>query len=288
MNATLANRLSIITFVSLWGSAAIFSKWGLQYANAVALLSFRYLIAIIALIAFCIIKKQSFLPQSTSWRYVCMTGFLLIGGYSLFYFLALQYGISPGLLATVLALQPILTYFITERSFSKLKLLGLLLSFAGIICLVYTSLFVNQLSILAISFALICLCAITIGAMLQRKIVEDPLKILPLQYLTSLVVFVAVIPLQGFHFEMSFDFWTPTIWLALVISVAAQLIFYRLLRSGNLVNVTSLFYLVPIVTLILDFMIFQATLSRFDVIGISAILLGVYLVYRQPSSKISA
>lgn len=282
MNAQLSNRLSTATFVGLWGSAAIFSKWGLEHGQSVPLLTFRYLIAVIALIAFCIYKKQHFFPQHTSWKYVACTGFLLIGSYSLFYFFALQYGISPGLLATILALQPILTFFITEKHFSKVKLFGLLLSFSGIICLVYTSLFVKQLSFLAITFALICLLAITTGAILQRKITENPVQIMPLQYLVSLIGFLLIIPLQGFQFEMNMGFWTPTIWLGLIISVVAQLLFYRLLQSGNVVNVTSLFYLVPIITLILDYIIFTATLSSLDYVGIAAILFGVYLVYRQP------
>jgi len=170
---------------------------------------------------------------------------------------------------------------VTEKSFSKVKFLGLSLSFLGIICLVYTSLFVNHLSFLAIAFALACLLATTAGAILQRKIKEDPIQIMPLQYLISLLLFVVVIPVQGFHFEMNFDFWAPTLWMALVISVIAQLIFFRLIQSGNLVNVTSLLYLVPIVTLILDFFIFQATLSGLDLLGITAILIGVYLVYRK-------
>lgn len=287
MNSQLANRLGILTFVGLWGSAAIFSKWGLTHADAVALLVFRFLIAIIAIIAFCIIKKQNFLPQNTSWRYVALTGFLLIGCYSLFYFLSMQYGISPGLLATILALQPILTFFITEKNFSKLKLLGLFLSFFGIISLVYTSLFIKQLSLISIIFALICLIAITTGSIMQRKIKENPIQIMPLQYLIALMSFVVVIPLQGFHFEMNWEFWLPTIWLGIIISVVAQLLFYRLLQSGNVVNVTSLFYLVPIVTLILDYLIFSASLNPLDYLGIAAILLGVYLVYRRPNSALT-
>lgn len=287
MNTQLANRLSTISFVGLWGSAAIFSKWGLEHGHAVPLLIFRYAIAIIALIAFCIYKKQHFFPQHTPWPYVAATGFLLIGCYSLFYFFALQYGISPGLLATILALQPILTFFITEKKFSKIKLSGLLLSFLGIICLVYTSLFIKQLSFLSIGFALICLFAITIGAIMQRKIKENPVQIMPLQYLVALIGFALVIPLQGFEFEMNIGFWMPTIWLGLVISVIAQLLFYYLLQSGNVVNVTSLFYLVPVVTLILDYLIFSSTLSGFDYMGICAILAGVYLVYRPTKSTVN-
>lgn len=35
-------------------------------------------------------------------------------------------------------------------------------------------------------------------------------------------------------------------------AVGAQRLLYRLIRGGNLVNVTSLFYLVPIVTAVMD------------------------------------
>lgn len=286
MNTQLANRLTTISFVGLWGSAAILSKWGLEHGQAVPLLIFRYLIAIIALIAFCLYKKKHLFPQNTPWHYVALTGFLLIGCYSLFYFFALQYGISPGLLATILALQPILTFFITEKHFSKIKLIGLLLSFLGIVCLVYTSLFIKQLSLLSVIFALICLVAITVGAIMQHKIKESPVQIMPLQYIIALIAFALVIPIQGFEFEMNMGFWLPTIWLGLVISVIAQLLFYSLLQSGNVVNVTSLFYLVPVVTLILDYIIFSSSLSGFDYIGIFAILMGVYLVYR-PTKQVT-
>ena len=38
------------------------------------------------------------------------------------------------------------------------------------------------------------------------------------------------------------------LFLGLLISVVAQLLLYRLLSAGNIVNVTSLFYLVPVIT----------------------------------------
>lgn len=281
MNQQQVQQLSISSFVILWGSAAIFSKWGLQHGSVLALLMIRFVFALILVLALCRIKGLSIFPQKSSWQYVALTGLLFIGTYSLLYFMSIDYGIAPGLLSTILALQPILTFFITEKHYSKLKLLGLVMSFLGIICLVYTSLFVTQLSIVAVIIALGCLAAITTGAILQRKIKDNPLQVMPLQYLVALLLFMTMLPFQSFHFEMDWNFWTPTLWLGLVISVIAQLILYRLLQSGNVVNVTSLFYLVPIVTLVLDYFIYQATLSALDVAGIVGILLGVYLVYRK-------
>jgi len=170
---------------------------------------------------------------------------------------------------------------VTERQFSKLKLTGLILSFVGIICLVYNSIFVNKLSLWATIFALLCLTCITIGSMLQKNISDKPWQVMPLQYAISIIVFALIIPFQPFYFEMNWQFWIPIIWLGIVISVVAQLIFYKLLSSGNLVNVTSLFYLVPLVTLILDFFIFKTQLKLLDFVGIVSILFGVYLVYQK-------
>ncbi|EPG39608.1 DMT family transporter [Acinetobacter colistiniresistens] len=275
------NFLYIGLFVLLWGSAAIFTKWGLHHGAAIPFLFFRFLIATALILFFCAISKQPFYPQNTSFKYVILTGCFLITGYTLFYFLSLEFGISPGLLSTILALQPILTFFITEKSFSKVKLTGLLLSFFGIICLVYNNMFINKLSLWATLASIMCLACITTGVILQRKISEKPWHVLPLQYAISLIFIIFIIPFQSFNFEMNWGFWIPVLYQGIIVSVIAQLIFYKLLQSGNLVNTTSLFYLVPLVTLVLDFIIFSTQLSRFDYIGITAILSGVYLVYRK-------
>ena len=59
--------------------------------------------------------------------------------------------------------------------------------------------------------------------------------------------------------------------------------FFTAVQSGNLVNTTSLFYLVPLVTLILDFIIFRTQLFAFDFVWIVVILSGFYLVYKKVS-----
>ena len=45
----------------------------------------------------------------------------MIGGYSICYLLALDRGITPGVLATLLGVQPILTLMLLERRFAALR-----------------------------------------------------------------------------------------------------------------------------------------------------------------------
>lgn len=268
------------SFVLLWGSAAIFTRWGLDHGSVFALLILRFAMALGVLLIIGVPRRQWLPEPGTRWQ-VTSTGLLMIGFYSVCYFQAMAHGVTPGLLATLLGVQPILTLLLTERRFSAARLSGLLLALGGLVLVVYQSLVLTRLSGLGMAFALGALLCTTFGALLQKRIRQAPAQVLPLQYLVTLLLYLLVLPTQPFHFEWSLDFLIPLLWLGLVISVVAQLLLYRLIRSGNLVNVTSLFYLVPVVTVILDFLILGNAMPALAVAGMGAILAGLLLVFRR-------
>ena len=268
------------SFVLLWGSAAIFTRWGLDHGSVFALLILRFAMALGVLLIIGVPRRQWLPEPGTRWQ-VASTGLLMIGFYSVCYFQAMAHGVTPGLLATLLGVQPILTLLLTERRFSAARLSGLLLALGGLVLVVYQSLVLTRLSGLGMAFALGALLCTTFGALLQKRIRQAPAQVLPLQYLVTLLLYLLVLPTQPFHFEWSLDFLIPLLWLGLVISVVAQLLLYRLIRSGNLVNVTSLFYLVPVVTVILDFLILGNAMPALAVAGMVAILAGLLQVFRR-------
>ncbi len=266
-------------FVLIWGSGAIFSRWGLNHASAFAFLSLRFAIALIVLLLFAIVYKRRFLPQSGTPLKVTFTGIFIIGGYSICYFLALENNITPGVLATLLGVQPIITLLIMERRFSLVRLAGLILSLTGLILVVLQSLLITQLSFKGICFALAALLCACIGAILQKGIKQAPSEILPLKYAISLELGLVFVPFKPFHVEWSVSFLIPLLWLGIIISVIAQLIFYQLIQKSNLVNVTSLFYLVPVITVILDYLFLGNLLPLLSLLGMATILLGLGLVF---------
>ena len=266
------------TFVLLWGSAAIFTRWGLDHGSVLALLTLRLALAlgVLGLIG---LPGRRWLPApGTRWQ-VAGTGLLLIGGYSVCYFQAMAHGITPGLLATLLGVQPILTLLLTERRFAAWRLLGLMLSLAGLALVVFQSLVLARLSAAGMAFALAALGCTTLGALAQKRIQQPPAQVLPLQYAVALLLCGALLPLQPWRAEPVAGFWVPLLWLGLVISVGAQLLLYRLIRAGNLVNVTSLFYLVPVVTVLLDYGVLGHALAPLALAGMAAILAGMALVF---------
>jgi len=276
----LASQSATSIFVLLWGSAAIFTRWGLDNASPIALLILRFSTALIALSVLAIFRKR-FLPKHGTRKQVLLTGLLMIAGYSICYFKAMAHGVTPGLMATIMGIQPILTLCLLEKNLQKERLFGLLIALAGLILLVWKSLTMSFIAPIGIFFALAALICITFGAIMQKNIQQAPTDVLPLQYVVSLVVCLFIVPFEHFEITWNSQLIISVLFLGILISVVAQLLLYRLLNQGNIVNVTSLFYLVPIVTALLDFLILKNTLPLAGLIGMIAILLGLLLVFKK-------
>ncbi len=276
----LASQSATSIFVLLWGSAAIFTRWGLDNASPIALLTLRFSIALTVLLLLAVFRKR-FLPKHGTRKQVLLTGLLMIAGYSICYFKAMAHGVTPGLMATIMGIQPILTLCLLEKNLQKERLLGLFIALAGLILLVWKSLTMSFIAPIGIFFALAALICITFGAIMQKNIQQAPTEVLPLQYVVSLVVCLFIVPFEHFEITWNSQLIISVLFLGILISVVAQLLLYRLLSQGNIVNVTSLFYLVPVVTAILDFLILKNKLPLAGLIGMMAILIGLMLVFKK-------
>ncbi|HCD1613930.1 TPA: DMT family transporter [Serratia marcescens] len=275
-----ANAGLATLFVLLWSSGAIFSRWGLEHASAFAFLFFRCAIALAVLLAIGLWRRQC-LPAPGTRRRVALIGVLMIGSYQLCYLLALEQGITPGVLATLLGVQPILTQFITERRCTGLRAFGLALAMAGLTLVVYQSLMVAHFSPSGMLFAFIALGSMTAGTLLQKGMTQPPLAVLPLQYAIGLLMCTLALPFEPLRVDWRPEFVLPLLWMAVVISVLATFLLYRLIQRGNLVQVTSLFYLIPAVTALLDYLLLGHALAALSLLGMAGIVLGVMLVFRR-------
>jgi drug/metabolite transporter (DMT)-like permease len=266
-------------FVLLWSSGAIFSKLGLAQASTGVFLSLRFALAL-AVLSLLAWARGRWRPRPGTAARVAGTGAVLVGGYSLAYLLALDHGVTPGLLATLLGLQPIVTLVLTERPLRRARLAGLALALAGLVLVVLDSLLRARLGAAGLAWAFTALACITIGTLMQKQLAQSPLEVMPLQYAVALALCLAVIPLGEPRVDWSAGLAMSVGWLALVISVGATLLLYRLIQHGNLVNVTSLFYLVPAGTAVLDWLVLGNVMAPAALAGTAAILGGLVLVAR--------
>lgn len=280
-SSSLTSQAATSGFVLLWGSAAIFSRLGLDNASPLALLVVRFSIALVALLLVGLFRRR-WLPQPGTRPRVMVTGLVLIGAYSLCYFQAMAEGVTPGLIATIMGIQPILTLCLVERRLPGRRLLGLTVALAGLILLVWRSLAASQLPISGVLFALAALLCMTFGAIMQQRVTQHPAQVLPLQYGMSLLLCLLLLPVKPVYVSFTLHFWLAALFLGVMISVVAQLLLYRLLSAGSIVNVTSLFYLVPVITALLDYLLLGNRLPWLSLLGMAAILAGILLVFRAP------
>ncbi|AUM68808.1 DMT family transporter [Pseudomonas fluorescens] len=279
-NALLA-AASTSLFVLLWSSGAIFSKLGLAHASPFAFLLIRFAIALFALVLLIPLLKLKLPKTGKPMRYAVTTGLVLLGAYQIFYLLALQMSVTPGVMATLMGVQPILTVVLMERQRSWSRMFGLVLGLVGLVMVVYQGIGLAGMSLAGMLCGLLALVSMTAGSIMQKRITDNPLGTLPVQYLAGLLLCAVFVPFQPFHFEYSTGFFVPVLWMGLVVSVLATLLLYRLIARGNLVNVTSLFYLVPAVTAIMDYLVFGNRLALLSLLGMALIIVGLVFVFRK-------
>lgn len=279
-NALLATA-STSLFVLLWSSGAIFSKLGLAHASPFAFLLIRFAIALCALLLLIPMLKFKLPSTGKPMLYAAATGLVLLGAYQIFYLLALQLNVTPGVMATLMGVQPILTVVLMERQRSWQRMFGLALGLVGLVMVVFQGIGLAGMSLAGMLCGLLALVSMTAGSIMQKRITDNPLGTLPVQYLAGLVLCAVFVPFQPFHFEYSMGFFGPVLWMGLVVSVLATLLLYRLIARGNLVNVTSLFYLVPAVTAIMDYLVFGNRLALLSLLGMVLIIVGLVFVFRK-------
>lgn len=265
-------------FVLLWSSGAIASRWSLDHASPMASLVLRFSLALFVLLA---LRRSRWLPpRGVRWQ-AAGIGLLLPGGYTLGYLLALEHGMAPGILATLMGVQPLLTLILLERRHTPRRVAGLLLALGGLALLVLRGVDARGPSGAAAGWALAALGCMTAGAILQKRIRHAPIEVLPLQYAVSLGLYLLCAPFEAWWLAPGAGLVLSLGWLALGISVGATLLLYRMIQQGNLVDVTSLFYLVPVGTALLDYLLLGHRPSGTGLLGMAAIIGGLVLALRR-------
>ncbi|GLO40931.1 hypothetical protein PPUN15366_25760 [Pseudomonas putida] len=285
--ASVASAATTSLFVLLWSSGAIVSKLGLAHASPFAFLLLRSALALAGLLLIGPLLGLRWPRSRGAILRALGTGCVLLGAYQIFYLLALDTHVTPGIMATVMGVQPILTVVLMERQRSWSRLFGLGLGLGGLIMVVYQGINLGGVSLAGMLFALLALASMTFGSILQKRITDNPMGTLPLQYLAGFAMCALFAPLQPLHVEWTGGFVGTLLWMGLVVSLLATLLLYRLIAKGNLVNVTSLFYLVPAVTAVMDLLIFGNRLAPLSLLGMGLIVVGLLFVFRKPAARLA-
>jgi drug/metabolite transporter (DMT)-like permease len=271
-------------FVVLWASGFIGAKFGLAYAEPMTFLALR-MIAVVALLGVVIVLTRPKWPDRAGVAHSAVTGALVHGCYLGGVFAAIENGLSAGLIALVVSLQPVLTSTLANRWLGERVLprqwLGLVFGIAGVYLIVHEKMATGETTPLAWLFAMVVLFGITVGTLYQKRFGGgiDWRAAFSVQYATAGILFA----LAALAFESRVVHWTPQFlfalgWLVFVLSFGAIWLLYFLIRRAAATRVVSLFYLTPPVTALMAWLLFDERLAPLALVGMAICVVGVFLV----------
>ena len=274
-------------FVFLWSTGFIGARYGLPYAEPMSFLSIRFVI-VIAMLAIVVRWRHGPWPREPRMvGHLVVSGVLIHSTYLGGVFSAIHGGLNAGLAALIVGTQPLMTAAVVGPLFGdRLSLrqwVGFVLGFAGLVLVLSKSFVRGELPLPAVACAVVGLLGITLGTLYQKRhVVNVDL------WRGSLVQFsAALLPcgLLALVFEHEPISWTPSFvfalaWLCVVLSLGAIGVLWYLIQRGAAARVASLFYLVPPVTALQAWLLFDERLLAVQVVGIVLTAVGVALINR--------
>jgi len=294
-----SNNTLLITigFVLLWNSGFIGAEYGLPYTGPFTLLFWRYL-ALTAILFIYLLARNRFLWVGWPSASVHMTvGVLAHGVWLGCVLLALEYKVPSGIVALVVALQPMATGafsgLATGEPTPLRQWIGLLIGFAGVTITVTSRInFQDAASVFGYLVPLGSVAAITIASLIQRRMqVRQNVKRLPLDLMlfyqclaTTAIMAVPALFAERLSVEWSLPFVYTMIWLILAVSLGAYGLMWVLIERMDATRVASLFYLGPPVTMLMAWIAFGDVVQVVDIVGLAVVFAGVWVTQTKIST----
>jgi drug/metabolite transporter (DMT)-like permease len=281
-------------FVVIWGASFLAVKTGLRYAAPFTLLSLRYVTGVVCVIPLVVISRPVWPATRRQLLHVCVAGLLVhaiylsASGYS-------QYlGMSAGVTALTMAAQPLLTAMVSHwlmgDRLSRAQWLGVGVGLIGVALVVWHKINIHAISIISLAAVGIALLAITIGTLYQRVFCKD-VDLRSAALIQFIVSSIALVPLayvtEGFAIRWSWELVGAVLFVVVFTSLLGVNALHTLMRRGHAAKVTSLFFLVPIVAVLLEWVMFDIAPTPFTVLGVIVTCAGVALVSARRATRTS-
>ncbi|UQG55049.1 MULTISPECIES: DMT family transporter [unclassified Marinobacter] len=264
-------------FVWLWSTGFIGAKYGLPYAEPFTLLLYRMLFTLALLGVLALVLKVTW----PSWRgagHTAVTGLLVHGCYLGGVYYAIQGGMPSGITSLIVGLQPLVTALaavvILRESITLRQWVGLSLGLLGVSLVLMEKLGggpgIAGFPLWTLGWAMLSLLGISVGTVYQKRHGANVNLVAGtfIQYSAASVFFaIGAFALETREVVWDIQLQLSMAWLVFGVSIGAILLLMLLIRRGAASQVASLFYLVPPVTALQAFWLFDERLGVLAIAG---------------------
>lgn len=276
-------------FVTVWGSGYLATKVGLQYAPPFTFLTLRFAFGLMLVLPLALLARPVW-PRGALLGHVVVAGLLMhavnLGGSHYAQYL----GMSAGIAALILALQPLVTALVAAPLLNERprppQWLGVALGLLGVALVVWHKIDVRALTLPALTAVSIALAAITAGTLYQRIFCPavDLRAAGAVQFIANVIVLAPLaLVVEGFPVRWSWTLAASIVFLVVLASILAVNALHTLMRRGQATRVTSLLYLTPLIAVALEWAMFDVRPTPLTALGIAVTCAGVALVAWRPA-----
>jgi len=272
-------------FVTVWGSGFLATKTGLQYAAPFTFLSLRFAFGLMILIPIALVLRPRWPQTWPELGHLVIAGLLVhaihLGGSHYTQYL----GLSAGVTALILAIQPLVTAMIARRwlaeALSPRQWLGIAIGLAGVVLVVWHKIEIRTMTTGSLVAVTISLAGITAGTLYQRHFCPraDLRSGAVIQFAATLAVLAPLsFAVEGAKVVWAWQLFAAIAFLVILASIFAVNALHTLMRHGQATRVTSLIYLTPIFAVVLEYLMFAEVPTAVTALGILVTCGGVALV----------
>lgn len=289
-------HIAAITSMFFWGLTYIWSKIVFETYTPLTTITIRLLLSFLVLYLFMFItnKYEGIKPEHR--RLLFVSSFFN----PFLYFLGEYYGlsmVSATISAVIISTIPIFTPFVARKFFkeklSLLNIIGLMVSFIGVLIIVLKKDLSLSVSGLGISLLIMALISAVIYSVLVKKLtaIYSPVTIIANQNLIGTILFLPLF----LYFDFSeFIKITPdyiTIISLFMLSIFGSSICYVLyafvLKRLELSKANIYTNLIPIFTMMASYFFLDESFSTIKIVGILIVIVGIVLSQLKISRKYS-
>lgn len=274
-----------LVFVFFWSTGFLAAKAGLPHVEPLTFLLLRFVLVVALMLPIALLWRAPWPVDGRQAARIGVAGVLMQGGYLVGVFAAIYAGMSAGLVALIVGLQPILTAFVAapllrERVVAR-QWLGLALGLAGVALVLGQRLGFGGLSPYGFFMAIVALLSITAGTVYQKRFCGhfDVRTGSVIQFVAAgLVLLPFALLFETMRIDWTMELVLAMAWLVIVLSIVSTSLLIVLIRRGAATRVVSLFYLVPPATALEAYLMFGERLSMTAMFGMGLAFVGVALV----------
>lgn len=272
-------------FVSVWGSGFLATKIGLQQAAPFTFLTLRFAFGILCLVPIVLIVKPRWPANRREAGHIIVAGLLMHAVHLSGSHYTQYLGMSAGITAVLLSIQPLLTAVIAGRWLGERldarQWLGIAVGLAGVTLIVWHKIDVREATLGSLIAVTISLAGVTAGTLYQRTFCPavDLRAAALMQFVATFTVLAPLAWLvEGAVVHWSWSLAGAVVFLVIGASILAVNALHTLMRRGQATRVTSMIYLTPIFAVALELAMFGVVPTLLSMVGIVTTCLGVAMV----------